>query len=208
MNDVGFEALAVLLVLLPGFLSARIVQSLCVRPLQTELDKIVEALLHSFLIYVIYAALVSRAPLGVRIVEFPGGTKEFTPLLRTNDLFCLLGISIILGLLISASVTNDLHGRLFRKLRLTQRTTRSSVWSDVFHDWSYYVQVQFADGRKIIGWPRHYSDTPEESALFLENAAWIGQDGKPIDVPGPGILITRNMPIESIMFLKGLLVKN
>ena len=51
----GVQAFAVLLLLLPGFLSARIVQMLCARPKQTELDKIVEALLFSFFTYLIFA---------------------------------------------------------------------------------------------------------------------------------------------------------
>jgi hypothetical protein len=47
------EALGVLLVLLPGFACAYIVQSLSVRRRQTELDKVVEALLLSLILYVI-----------------------------------------------------------------------------------------------------------------------------------------------------------
>jgi hypothetical protein len=55
MPEVKFEAVAILVVLLPGFFCARIIQRLCVTRDQTELDKIVEALLYSFLIYVIFS---------------------------------------------------------------------------------------------------------------------------------------------------------
>lgn len=201
MTDLGFEALSVLLVLLPGFVSAKIVQSLCVRPLQTELDKVVEALLYSFLVYVSYALFVGIAPLRIIATSHPNGSIEYAPHANGFGLLYLLAISVLLGVAIAGCLTNDFPTRLFRQIRLTQRTTRSSVWSDVFHDWAHYVQVQFCDGRRILGWPRYYSDTPEESALFLEGAAWVDKDGKATDIPGPGILITKNMQIESIMFL-------
>jgi len=47
------EALGILLVLLPGFACAYIVQFLAVRRRQTEMDKVVEALLFSLVLYVI-----------------------------------------------------------------------------------------------------------------------------------------------------------
>lgn len=203
MSAVGFEALAVLIILLPGFLAARTVQALCVRPSQTELDKVVEALLYSFVTYVVYAVILKRFPLQIIHEALPNGSQQSTPQIHSFDLLILLGVSLLLALVASASITNDLHGRLFRFLRITKRTTRSSIWGDVFHDLSYYVQIQFADGRKVLGWPKYFSDTPEESSIFLENAAWVEKDGRLIDIPGPGILITRNMQIESIMFLSG-----
>ena len=203
MSGVGFEALTVLLVLLPGFVAARIVQSLCVRPAQTELDKIVEALLYSFLIYVAFVSTLHRIPLKVVQETTIQGSRVYSPYVQNGDLLLLLGFSLVVGLAVSGSLTNDLHGRFCRFLRLTQRTTRSSIWSDVFHDFSFYVQVQFCDGRKVIGWPRYFSDTPDESSLFLEAAAWVKDDETLQNIPGPGILITKNMPIETIMFLKG-----
>ncbi|MCI0350723.1 MAG: DUF6338 family protein [Acidobacteriales bacterium] len=203
MGDFGFEAVSVLLVLLPGFFAARVVQALCVRPSQTEFDKLIEALLYSFLVYVAFSVLFERSPL--RFIEVTGtaGERIFTPDIGSRELLSILGIALVLSLLIGFSITNDLHGRILRRLHVTQRTTRSSVWSDIFHDVDYYVQIQFTDGRKIRGWPRHYSDTPEEASIFLEKAAWITSDGKLIEIPGPGILITKNLPIETIMFLTG-----
>jgi hypothetical protein len=44
------EALGILLLLLPGFSCAFLVQRIAVRARQTELDKIVEALLLSFVL--------------------------------------------------------------------------------------------------------------------------------------------------------------
>jgi len=200
MPDVGLEALSVLLILLPGFLCARIVQALCVRASQTELDKVVEALLYSFVIYVVFALFVGGAPLALH-VESVGEAKRYTIETKPRALLMLAGVALALSLLVSLSTTQDLHGRLLRRLRITQRSARSSVWSDVFHLLGGYVQVELADGRNILGWLRYYSDKPEESSLYLEDASWIGPDRKTIKIPGPGVLLTAESGIRTIMFL-------
>jgi hypothetical protein len=71
-----------------------------------------------------------------------------------------------LALAIGGIVTNDLSGILFRRLKLTQRTTRSSVWSDVFHERGRVLEVELGDGRRIIGWLRWLGSitTREETA--------------------------------------------
>jgi hypothetical protein len=51
VGEFRFEAITILVILLPGFLAARIEQRLVVNPKQNEFDKTVEALLYSFFIY-------------------------------------------------------------------------------------------------------------------------------------------------------------
>jgi hypothetical protein len=89
-----------------------------------------------------------------------------------------------------------------RKVGLTQRTSRSSVWNDVFHMLGGTVQIGLSDGRTIRGWLRCYSDEPEDSTVFLEAAAWIGDDGEVFRIDGPGILLTRAADIKFVMFLR------
>ena len=47
------EALGILLLLLPGFACALILQSIAIRVKQTELEKIIEALVLSFVLYLV-----------------------------------------------------------------------------------------------------------------------------------------------------------
>lgn len=201
MSAVGFETLAVLLVLLPGFLAAGIIRALCVRTKQTEFDKLIEALVYSFISYAAFVAVFHRFPLQ-GLEKGPENMAVYLSTLHPSDVLFLLGIGAAIGILVGASITNDLHGRVFRILRLTNRTSRPSIWLDVFSEVKDYVQVEFQDGRRLIGWPRYFSDSPEESSLFLENAAWIGPDEKPVEIPGSGILVTKEMPIQAIMFLQ------
>ena len=200
MPELGLEALSVLLILLPGFLCARIVQALCVRANLTELDKVIEALLYSFVIYVVFALFVDGFPVALR-VESVGEIKRYTIESKPLAFLILGGVALACALLVSVSTTNDLHGKLLRNLRITQQTARSSVWSDVFHQLGGYVQVELVDGRNILGWLRYYSDTPEESTLYLEDAAWIGPDQNTVRIHGPGVLLTAKSGIRTIMFL-------
>ena len=202
MEKLGFEGLAILLILLPGFLCAGLIQLLCVRPSQTELDKIREALLHSFVIYVIFVWLVGSAiPLGLKITN-QDGIQRYSVELEPGPIAALALISVCLALSVGGIFTNDLSGRLFRKLRLTQRTSRSSVWSDTFHVCRGVVLVELADGRRVEGWLRYYSDEPMPSSLFLENAAWVTEDNQLVAIDGPGILITQESGIRTVEFLR------
>jgi hypothetical protein len=198
---VGLEGLTALFILLPGFLCARLIQWLCVRPKQSELDKIVESLLYSFIIYLIFG-LVHGGSVPVAFVsQQVQGATRYGVQFDHRSLFELAGIALVLAFGVGGIVTNDLSGRVFRKLRLTQRTTRSSVWSDAFHDASGVVQVELGDGRTIMGWLRYYSDEPKDASLFLEKAAWIGPDQSLVRIPGPGILVTKELGINSVSFL-------
>jgi hypothetical protein len=51
------DALTVLLVLLPGFICAKLIRWLCPRPQQTEMEKVVDALLYSFIVYAIFVLI-------------------------------------------------------------------------------------------------------------------------------------------------------
>lgn len=202
MGTLGFETLVVFMVLLPGFLAAGIVHVLCVGTKQTELEKLIEAFVYSFIAYAAFIAIFHRFPL-----QPPQGTSGnlaayYLSSVHPSDVLFLLALGVVIGLVVGASITNDLHGRLFRVVRFTNRTSRPSIWLDVFSEVKDYVQIEFEDGRRLIGWPRYFSDTPEDSSLFLENAAWIKPDGSTIEVIGSGILVTKAMPIQAIMFLR------
>jgi Family of unknown function (DUF6338) len=193
-------ALEILLILLPGFAAAYLVQLMAVRAKQTDLEKVIEALLFSFLIYVTYHVIRG----GSQPVAFVGNTIEFHP----GNLVWLAALSFAYALAMTIFVNKD-GMRLFRKLNLTERTSRSSIWNDTFQDIQQtvdpevgsIVQVELADGRSVMGVVQFYSDYSEECSVFLKDAQWVGSDAKPVPIPGPGILLTKNANITSISFL-------
>ncbi len=199
------EALGVLLVLLPGFACAYIVQFLAVRRKQSELDKIIEALLFSLVLYLITLPFFGYTlPLAWRPID-PQHSAEYQIIVKWNHLACLAGAAIVFAVLYSANINRDWILWLLRLMKVTERTARKTIWNDTFQEIGGMVQVGISGDRKILGWLRYYSDEDEESSLFLETASWVGtgDDGEEIEQPidGPGILLTKNSKIEYVMFL-------
>jgi hypothetical protein len=201
MGEFKFEAIGVLVILLPGFLAASIKQRLAINREQNELDKIIEALLYSFVTYVVFIAFAHTLPVGFRMETRGEKTSYFVEPPDIGRLVLLLIIPLVLGIGMSFLTNNDLLGRLFRWMRVSRRTWRDSIWSDVFYNFGEAVQVELTDGRSVMGWLKYFSDTPEGASLFLERAAWVGSDLKPIEIKGPGILLTKESGIRSVSFL-------
>jgi hypothetical protein len=197
----GIQALSVLLILLPGFFSSKIVQMLCARPKQTELDKIIEALLFSFFTYVLFALTAGvELPLSWAAINGPAGA-HYSIELHRGRLVLLVLYSAVLGLSWGWITNHDALLKLLRKSGFTQRSSRISVWNDIFHLLGGTVQVGLKDGRMAKGWLRCYSDEAEDSTFFLEAASWIDTEGKEYKVAGPGVLITKQSEVQFVIFL-------
>lgn len=199
------EALGIMLVLLPGFACSYVVQMLAARRKQTELDKVVEALLFSLVLYVLTLPLFGNAfPLRWQNTHGPD-LDIGQVIVDWKHLTVLAACSLLLGTLYAASINHDWLMTFFRWIRITERTARSTVWNDVFQETGGYVQIGLADGRSLMGWLRDYSDEEGDYSLFLEEASWVvktvnGNESE-IRIEGPGILLTRKMDIEFVIFL-------
>jgi hypothetical protein len=188
----GLQTLVALLVLLPGFVSARIVRALSAQGQQSELERITEALIFSFINYVIYIACFgSSLPI------------EWSPAFQVHRwrVLFLLIMACVLGTFWGVVRSKDLAMRLLRAFGITERTSRESIWNDVFSTISGTAQVGLKDGRNLIGWIGRYSDSGGERSLFLESASWIAEDGSTVEIGGKGILLTEKSEIEYVMFL-------
>jgi hypothetical protein len=197
-------ALEILLILLPGFAAAYFVQLLAVRAKQTDLEKLIEALLFSFLIYVSYAFL-RGTDTPIHFLHLPAGDE--IQVQRLN-LLLVAGLTVGYALLMVLYVNKD-GARFFRRVGLTERTSRNSIWNDIFQDVQQtvdphagsIVQVETEDGRSVTGVLHYYSDSADECSVFLRQAEWVGEDGELVPIHGPGILLTQNAKITSISFL-------
>jgi len=70
--EVTFEALALLIFLLPGFVSSNILDHIMVRKPKDHFGRIIEALVFSFIIYAVVVGLV-----GIPAFELPEGAADF-----------------------------------------------------------------------------------------------------------------------------------
>jgi hypothetical protein len=188
----GLQTLVALLVLLPGFVSARIARSLSAQAQQSELERVIEALIFSFFTYVVYVLLFgTNLPI------------EWLPTFQVHRwrVVFLAIMACGLGVLWGVIRSKDLALRLLRRWKLTERTSRESVWNDVFSSIQGSAQIGLHDGRNLIGWIGRYSDSGGERSIFLESASWVQEDGTLVEIDGKGILLTDKAEIEYVMFL-------
>jgi hypothetical protein len=191
----SFEAINILLFLIPGFISSAIFSALVVRRRDKgELGKIVEALIFSMFVYLVYSPF-GRKPISMAA----DGSLDYDAL----SFLILIVPSLVFPLALSWLVTNDWHMQVARRKGITNRTARSSTWYDVFSDEERFILIRFKDGRKLFGWAEHYSDDPDEPYIYVTSPHKVGPDGRLIEHASyEGVLITPQMEIEYIWFLK------
>jgi hypothetical protein len=195
-------ALQILLILLPGFAAAYVVQILALRNNQTDFDKAIEACLYSFVIYSVFVLSFSGTlPFGLVAAKPPATEAVVT--WYPSRLAALAAITLFIALAATAYINLD-GNRIFRRFRLTERTTRRSIWNDILEKEAkpiQIVQVELADGRSILGLLTYYSDSADDCSVYIEQACWVDSAGSETPIPGPGILLTKNAAIKSISLL-------
>ena len=175
-----------------------------VRSQQTELERIIEALIFSFFTYICYFAIFGPLlPLEWSLSTAASGAETpYNLSVHRSRLLSLVLISLVLGFGWGYIRGHDLLLKLLRKWKLTQRSSRESVWSDVFLNFRGNVQVGLGDGRSVVGWLEQYAEAGEERTVFLARAAWVAEDGITTEVPGEGyMLLTEKSEIKYVMFL-------
>jgi hypothetical protein len=168
------------------------VRALSAQVQQSELERITEALIFSFLNYVIYSACFgSNLPM------------EWAPVFQVHRwrISFILLMACCLGVFWGMVRSKDWALSLLRYWRITERTSRESTWNDVFATLKGTAQIGLKDGRNLIGWIGRYSDSGGERSIFLESAFWIAEDGSTVEIGGKGILLTEKSEIEYVMFL-------
>ena len=176
MAEVKFEAIVILVILLPGLLAARLQQRLTVNRDASDLDKVVEALIYSFFTYLIFTAFFGVVPVSLIAVPEGNGTTGYYLQSDVGRLIFLPIIALALAIGMSFAANHDVFGRCFRFAKISRRSWRDSIWSDVFHNFGGAVQVELSDGRSVMGWLKYFADRPAESSLFLEHAAWVNDE--------------------------------
>jgi len=195
-------ALQLFLILLPGFSAAYIVQALATRRSQSDLERVIEALVFSFIIYVCYVPLNS-GKLPFHIQSDPAGKGNDTVLWEPAQLAWLAAVTAVFSLIAVAYIRFDAN-RVFRWIRLSERTTRNSIWNDIFESEAIDgqpIQAELADGMSVLGNLLYYSDVADDASVYLTEASWVDADGNTTSIPGPGILLTKSSGIRSVSLL-------
>lgn len=201
--NLSVEALNVLLYLTPGLIAVTILDLVWVRREREAFKRIVESLVFSLIAYA-GAWLVGGAfPVGWHtILDGTGKVARTELIFDSSALLPVLGLSVLVPLIVAHVLTSNVIMRVLRKLRVTERTGRSSTWLDVFIDQKRYIIVNFVDGRRVYGWPMYYSDDPVEGAIYLAAPQWYDENGRPTPSTEHGLFIVRKESVDFIEFTK------
>lgn len=194
--SISLEGLLLLTVLLPGFITSKLLNLLIVRKDAETSAKVVEALIFSLIIYSILAATG-------QIPSFQ--PEDYDQSFRSAGEFAIraVPISVVIALALGFVVTNSVHTKVFAWLRVGHKSARANPWIDVFLDKRRYVICNFKDGRRLFGWPQYYSDIPEEGLIYLYDAKWIQEDESGqsyVPIENDGIFLVDRTLLESIEF--------
>lgn len=203
----SFEALQVLAFLIPGFLASATLDMLMTRRERTQLGHVIEALIFSLLVYAILALVGLGIPVHLTVTQAQesAGASQTRIVYDAVGLLVLVGLSILFPAVVASAANHDVPMRLARRLGATQRTGRATVWQDVFCGCSGYVVVHLEDGRRICGWPKYYSEKPEERCVYLEDARWI-EEGRYQPIEAQGIMLDSHSGIVFIEVLEPRLI--
>ena len=146
------QALIILTFLVPGFISMAFLDMLTPARKRDDLHKIINALIFSLIVYALYSLAFHDYPV-VLIEKTVGNEKHYELNILRRSVIVILAFSMALPTVFAFLQKYDLHMKLFRKLKVTDKTSRSNVWFDVFTDIKRHVVINFEDGRRLYGWP-------------------------------------------------------
>jgi hypothetical protein len=189
------EIVPILFFLLPGFLTAKMLELLVIAKPKDVFDRVVQAFVFTFvnLVCFTFARWCIEKMFNVNFdhVEF------FT----AKNLLLMAACAAVIAVVCSYEMKNEHVLNLLRKVNVTKKTYKSCTWVETFDHAEKFVVVHLKDGRRIYGWPRFYSDDPTERAIFLEAASWLGDKNELLNTPRISILLDVNSGIQLIEFL-------
>jgi hypothetical protein len=188
------EFVPILIFLLPGFLTSKILDILVIRKERDVFDKLVQALVFTFANLALF--VVARW-----IIESATSAKFDRQFLSVGNVLLITSCAVGIGLACAFEIRNELALSFLHKLKFTKKTYNLSTWIDTFSASEKYVVVHLEDGRRIYGWPKFYSDEPGERAIFLQDATWLDEQNKALNEPLISILLDEKSGIQFVEFV-------
>ena len=196
--DVSKDILALLTQLMPGFLTAWVVYGLTTYAKPSQFERIVQALIYSFIVSAVVAAAEPLLLLAGQFVRL--GTWD-----HSAEVIASAVLAIALGLLLSFFMTNDAFFQRARRLGLTSRTPFPSEWYGAFAARPpRYVVLHLEGGRRITGYPMEWPTEPISGHFKLTDAAWLDDQNKEIPLDTNDSILIAAKQVEMVEFLKNI----
>ena len=213
MDAFKLEAFKVALFILPGIITLRIKAALSIsapsKPLNTVIDGLAFTLVDHALFGLVKAMLdaLSRYPIfrgiksaGAAVNASPSLPGELGQAFRDAGGFPIIVIGAVVGLVIGTIRYHGWDFRLFRRIRITNRTGENLVWAETLTKASKesYAVVACKDGSRFIGEIDTFSEEAGNYEILLSNASQVQLDGSLLPIVGEGVLLTRENPIVRV----------
>jgi hypothetical protein len=195
MERIVPEALALLQLLLPGFLAAWVFYAFTSYRKPKEFERIIQALIFTLLV---------KGGLSIVRASLLLAGKRFSIGQWSTDVELLWSIllAFLLGILFSYLANTDHFHKLIRKLGITRETSFPSEWFGAFLKNITYVVLQMKDGRRIYGWPMDWPSTPNMGYFTLRDASWLDKDNKEIPIKGVSCILINSEDVQWVEFME------
>jgi hypothetical protein len=198
MNMITNELITLFNFLLPGFITSFLFYSLTSFPKKSEFEAVVIALIYTIIIN----ALVEIAGIVFIVIGNLFTIGEWNQLSKTA---CSIIIAVCIGLLWSYIYNNDMIHKCLRMLKITKKTSYPSEWYGTFTETKTFIVLELKDGRRIMGWPKEWPDSPQQGHFVLEEAKWlVDKDGKSDEISLKTVdkIVIDTNNVEIVEFLK------
>ncbi|SFB90869.1 DUF6338 family protein [Collimonas sp. OK412] len=200
MGETSKDVLSLLTQLMPGFLTAWVVYGLTTYTKPAQFERVVQALIFSFIVNALVAILEI-------ILLFSGRYIQLGIWNRSTELIASASIAFIFGIVLSFFMTNDAFFSLARRLRLTSRTPYPSEWYAAFkikppRALARYVVLHLEGSRRISGYPIEWPTEPSSGHFRLTDAAWLNDDNVETPLKNDDSILIAAKQVEMVEFLK------
>jgi hypothetical protein len=195
MGETSKDVLALLTQLMPGFLTAWVVYGLTTYTKPPQFERVVQALIYSFLVNGVVAAIEPMLLLAGRLITI--GTWD-----KTSELIASTIVALLLGLALSYYMRNDGFFKFARRLRLTSRTPFPTEWYGAFAEKPRYVVLHLSGSRRLAGYPIEWPTEPNVGHFRVTDAAWIDDENKETPLDGDESILIEAKQVEMVEFLK------
>lgn len=195
MAELSAQAVQLLRFLLPGFMAAWLFYGLTSHSKPSQFERVVQALILTFAIQVLVLPVKA-------VATALGGVVAVGPWTASSSLVTSFVLATAVGAALAYFTNKDwLHTRL-RALGFTSKTAHPSEWYCVFDRQRTYVILQLRDGRRLYGWPKEWSNTPEEGQLYIQEPSWIDDEGKTVDLPQLDGILVHSKDVQWVEFVR------
>ena len=195
MGETSKDVLALLTQLMPGFLTAWVVYGLTTYTKPPQFERVVQALIYSFLVNGLVAILEV-------VLLFVGKTIKLGTWDKSSEVIASAMIALLLGILLSFYMRNDAFFKLARRLKLTTRTPFPSEWYGAFAVKPRYLVLHLSGGRRISGYPIEWPTEPTVGHFRLTDAAWLDDENTETPLDGDQSILIEAKQVEMVELLK------